>query len=170
MKDKIKEQVEKGIDMILEEGLQSNNLDTLYKLVDIHKDIANEEYWENKEEVMEMRYRGYGEYGNDYDREHYGRENYGRRRRDSRGRYMASESRRYRGDDAMEEMYGAYHEYAEGREQMNMGNYGAKSSTMKSLEYMLESVVDFIEMLKKDASSQEEVQLIQHYTKKISEM
>ena len=170
MRDKIKEQVEKGIDMVLEEGLQSNNLDTLYKLVDIHKDLANEEYWESKEEVMQMRYRGYGEYGNEYGRDNYGRESYGRRRRDSRGRYMGSESRRYRGDDAMEEMYGAYQEYSEGREQMIMGNYGAKGNTMKSLEYMLESVVDFIEMLKKDATSQEEVQLIQHYTKKISEM
>lgn len=171
MKDKIKEQVEKGIDMILEEGLQSNNLDTLYKLVDIHKDLANEEYWESKEEVMEMRYRGYGEYGNDYEREHRGREHYGRgRKRDSRGRYMATDTRRYRGEEMMDEMHEAYRDYSDGREEMHMGNYGAKADTMKSLEYMMESVVDFIEMLKKDATSQEEIQLIQHYTKKINEM
>lgn len=53
---------------------------------------------------------------------------------------------------------------------MEMGNYSAKHDTMKSLEYMLESVVDFIEMLKKDANSQEEVQMIKEYTKQISEM
>ena len=41
---------------------------------------------------------------------------------------------------------------------------------MKSLEYMMESVVDFIEMLQEEAGSQEEVNLIKHYTKKISEM
>ena len=35
---------------------------------------------------------------------------------------------------------------------------------------MLESVVEFVEMLKEDASSQEEVQLIKKYTKQISEM
>lgn len=35
---------------------------------------------------------------------------------------------------------------------------------------MLKSVVKFIEMLKNDASSQEEIDLIQKYSKKISEM
>ena len=112
-----------------------------------------------------MRYREYGEYGN------YGNE-YGRRSRDSRGRYTArgQGSRRYRGDDMMDEMYRGYHEYSEGKEEMNMGNYGAKNDTMKSLDYMLQSVVEFIEMLKKDAGSQEEVELIQEYTRHISEM
>ena len=41
---------------------------------------------------------------------------------------------------------------------------------MKSLEYMLESMVDFVEMLKQDANSQEEVQLIKEYTRRIAEM
>ena len=108
-----------------------------------------------------MNYRG--EYGN------YGNEGYGARRRDSRGRYMAR-GRTYRGDEPMEEMYEKYQEYSEGREQYNRGNYGAKEGAMKSLEYMLESAVDFFEMLKQEASSQEEVQMIKHYAKKISEM
>ena len=41
---------------------------------------------------------------------------------------------------------------------------------MKSLEYMLQSVTNFIEMLKKDAGSQEEVEMIKEYTRHISEM
>lgn len=166
MEEKLKELVEKGINGIIEEGIQVSDLDTLYKLVDIHKDLANEEYWESKKEAMEMRYRGYGEYNNDY-----GRENYGRRR-DSRGRYRESGdmSRRYRGDEMMEEMHESYRNYSDGREEMSMGNYSAKSNTIKSLEYMMQSVVDFIEMLKKDASSQEEIQIIQEYTRQISEM
>ena len=49
------------------------------------------------------------------------------------------------------------------------GNYGG-AETMKSLEYMLESVVDFIAMLKKEATNQEEINLIKKYTKKINEM
>lgn len=168
MHKELKEMVEKGIDNLIEDGLQVENLDSLSKLVDIHKDLENEEYWEEKKEAMQMKYRGYNtEYGNEYTRE-----NYGRRMRDSRGRYREGGTigRRYRGEETMDEMYGAYREYSDGREQMNMGNYGAKSNTMKSLEYMMECVVDFIEMLKKDASSQEEVQLIQEYTKQISEM
>ena len=41
---------------------------------------------------------------------------------------------------------------------------------MKSLEYMLESMVDFVKMLKHEANSQEEINLIKEYTKKISDM
>ena len=63
-----------------------------------------------------------------------------------------------------------YQNYSEGREEYNRGNYSAKSDTLKSLEYMMQSVVDFIEMLKQDANSQEEIHMIQKYTRQISEM
>lgn len=158
MDDKVKELVEKGINKTIEDGIQTSNLDTLGKLVDIYKDIANVEHWK-KEEENDMRYdRRYREYG----REQYVREPYGRRRRDSRGRYM--------GDEMMNDMHEAYRDYSDGREEMNMGNYGAKDDTMKSLEYMMQSVVQFIEMLEKDANSQEEIEIIKDYTRQISEM
>ena len=32
------------------EGLKRDNVDYLYKLVDIHKDLKNEDYWKVKEE------------------------------------------------------------------------------------------------------------------------
>lgn len=122
-----------------------------------------------------MRYREYGEYGE------YGNDNYGRRgvpgtgrryRESSYGRrgVPGSGRGRYRGEETMNEMYEAYKDYSDGREEVNMGNYGAKGETMKSLDYMMKSVVEFIEMLKKDAGSQEEMQLIQEYTRQISEM
>ncbi len=41
---------------------------------------------------------------------------------------------------------------------------------MKSLKYMLESVVCFFDMLKEDATSQDEVELIKKYAREISEM
>lgn len=150
----LKEKVENGIKNIAENGIEREELDTLYKLVDIHKDLANEEYWEKKKEVMEMRYR-------DYDRE-----DYGRRQRDSRGRYMARGRGRYRAHEPMEEMMEHYEAYSEGREQYGHEDKG----TMKALEYMLEAGVDFFEMLKEEAGSQEELQMIKHYAKKISEM
>lgn len=164
MDDKVKELVEKGINKTIEDGIQTSNLDTLGKLVDIYKDIANIEHWK-KEEENDMRYdRRYREYG----REQYGRDSYGRRRRDSRGRYM--EGGNYRGEEMMNDMHEAYRDYSDGREEMNMGNYGAKDDTMKSLEYMMQSVVQFIEMLEKDANSQEEIEIIKDYTRQISEM
>lgn len=169
----VKEESEKIIDDILEDGIKKENIDFLYKIIDIHKDVANEEYWKVKKEDMKMRYNT-GSYGN-YGRDEYN--DYGRgRRRDSRGRYMEGSrqyegrGRRYRGHDMIDEMSDHYGNYSESRESSNRGNYGAKEDTMKSLEYMLESMVDFVEMLKEEAGSQEEMELIRHYTKKISEM
>lgn len=170
MKEKVNEQVEEKINSLLKDGIKQANVDYLYKLVDIHKDLANEEYWEKKEE-KDMRYGNYGRRGEYNDGGNYSARG---RSRDSRGRYRegGEYSRRgnYRGHEMMEEMHEHYGNYSEGKEQYGRGNYGAKEDTMKSLEYMLESMVDFVEMLFEDASNQEEINLIKHYTKKISEM
>ena len=99
--DKTEEQME----IIANEDINSNNIEYLDKLVDIHKDLENEKYWD-------------------------------------------------------------YHEYAEGRD-----SYGADDGqTLQSLEYMMKSVVEFIAMLQDDAKSQDEVEIIKKYTRKISEM
>lgn len=168
MEEKVVEQVEHKINEIINQGINDDNMNDLYKLVDIHKDLANEKYWKKKEEAMDMRYR----YGN-YDEER--EDMYGRgRRRDSRGRYMerggSGRGGNYRGHEMLDDMYQNYGEYSENREEYGRGNYNAKGDTLKSLEYMLESVVDFMEMLKQDASSKEEVDMIKKYSKKISEM
>lgn len=52
LNEKIKETVESKIEKLLETGIQSSNVDYFYKLVDIHKDIENEEYWNVKKEVL----------------------------------------------------------------------------------------------------------------------
>ena len=159
---KICEQVEELIGKISEEGIQADNVELLGELVDIHKDIANEKYWDVKKEGIKMRYRE-GSYGNEYG-------NYGRRGRDSRGRYTRGGRGNYRGEEMIEEMQEHFGRYSEGREEMNMGNYGAEPHVMKSLDYMLQSVVEFVEMLKEEADSEEEMKLIKKYTRKISEM
>lgn len=152
LKKRLEEKVDEIIMQIVDDGIDGSNLETLGELVDIHKDLANEDYWKVKKEVMQMNYRGYDE-------------EYGARRRDSRGRYMAR-GRKYRTQEPMEEMYEHYQAYSEGKE-----GYGHDhKTTMKALEYMLESAVDFFEMLKEEANSPEELQMIKHYSKKISEM
>lgn len=157
---KAKEEVEKLIKAATENGLQASNVQLLYQLIDIHKDIENEKYWKNKEEAMR------------YMRDDYDMENYrGGRSRDSQGRFIGDRRMTsYRGQRVLDEMYNGYRNYNDGKEEYNRGNYGARNETMKSLEDMLESVTDFIEMLQNDASSQEEVDMIKHYTRKISEM
>ena len=149
--EKLKELVEKELKSMEESGIDSSNIDVIYKLVDIHKDIENEEYWKAKKEAMEMRYNG--------DYEGYS-EGYGRRRRDSRGRYMAGSRGGSRGgsyghhmpypemymDRMMEGMDG----YMEGREQYNRGNYNGKDQSVESLEKMLEGIVAFVEEIQND--------------------
>lgn len=160
--EKLNKELEEKIYNILEEGVQPNNIEMLGMLVDIHKDVANEEYWKGKENMM--RYSNYGRGYNEgsYSRRGYNEGSYGRRERDSRGRY--------KGHEYIDEMYGEYGRYEEGRQDYNRGNYGAKDDTLKSLEYMLESMVDFIEMLKSEAGSQEEMELIRRYTQQIAQM
>lgn len=143
--ESIKSEIEKILGELSSEGINQSNIDYIGKLIDAHKDLSNEEYWDKKEENMR--------YGN-YRRDDYDDMSYGRRKRDSRGRY--------RGDDMIDEMRDHYDRYNDSR------RYGGRD-TSESLEYMLESIVCFVEMLQEDASEQD-MNLIRKYTRKISEM
>lgn len=51
IQENLLEKVENKITQVLNvEGLKKENVDYLYKLVDIHKDLKNEDYWKVKEE------------------------------------------------------------------------------------------------------------------------
>ena len=65
----------------------------------------------------------------------------------------------------MDNMYQGYREYSEGRD-----NYGADQATLQSLDKMLQSTKDFMKMLKKEAKSQEEIEMIKETAREISEM
>ena len=56
----IKRMIEEELKGAIDEGINHDNIDDIGKLIDIHKDIKNEEYWELKEEVYTMRDGGYG--------------------------------------------------------------------------------------------------------------
>lgn len=49
--ENVLEKVESKIaELVNTEGVKKENVDYLYKLVDIHKDLKNEHYWKVKEE------------------------------------------------------------------------------------------------------------------------
>lgn len=52
-------------------------------------------------------------------------------------------------------MYQGYREYNDGKEM-----YGADQKTMESFKYMVKSFKDYYKHLKQNASSQEEVQIL----------
>lgn len=162
---KTKSEVERIIKQITENGLQTANVEILYKLIDIHKDIENEKYWKEKEE--ESMYRG---------RDFFMDDSYnGGRSRDSRGRYMdGSYGRRgvpgtgrgrYRGYDMIEEMGEHYGDYSEGRD-----NYGNDRETEKSFDKMLQSLEDFTYLIMQEADSQDKIEKVRKTARKISEM
>ena len=161
--DKTKEEVERIIKQITENGLQTANVELLYKLIDVHKDIENENYWKEKENM----YRG---------RDYFMDDSYnGGRSRDSRGRYMdGSYGRRgvpgtgrgrYRGYDMIEEMGEHYGDYSEGRD-----NYGNDRETEKSFDKMLQSLEDFTYLIMQEADSQDKIEKVRKTARKISEM
>lgn len=161
---KTKSEVERIIKQITENGLQTANVELLYKLIDIHKDIKNEDYWKEKEE--NMMYRG---------RDFFMDDSYnGGRSRDSRGRYMdGSYGRRgvpgtgrgrYRGYDMIEEMGEHYGDYSEGRY-----NYGNDRETEKSFDKMLQSLEDFTYLIMQEADSQDKIEKVRKTARKISE-
>ncbi len=165
----LKELVEAELKEIVNTGIQQENLDNLDKLIDIHKDIENEEYWKEKKEVYRMRYYDENRYGDDRYGDNYRMDrSYGRRGRpmnaprDSRGRYRGPEEK-------MHEMMEHYGDYTVASDAANRGNYGAEEDSMKSLDSMLRCVVIFMDMLEENADSQEEAQMIKKYRKKISE-
>lgn len=149
MHEKLEKKTEESINKILDEGLNTNNLDHLYKLTKINH-IAKEE--EN------MNYSNYGNYSgrrpgyDSYGRDEYGRNNYGEYGRGSygaRGRDM-----RYRGDDELDRMYGEYGRYQESRQR-----YGANDQeTDKSFHYMVKALEDFIMVLKQEAETPQQKQ------------
>ena len=146
MEEKLIEKVKKKIQHILNEDINTNNLEHLYKLIDIYKDAK---------EVESMNYGrrpGYDSYGN-YGRDMYG--NYGRRGYDMK----------YRGDEELDRMAGEYGRYMESR-----NRYGASEDTKKSLKYMLESMEDFARMLREEAQSQDEVEMIRQTAQRIAQM
>ena len=142
---KLEEKSEEAIKTLLEKGIETSDVDMLYKLTKINH-IAKES--EN------MNYGNYGNYGNYSGRGpsrgaygegygNYGEGSYGRRGYDSK----------YRGDEMIDRMAGEY-----GRYQENRGRYGAGEETDKSFHYMVKALEDFIKVLHEEAETPQQKQ------------
>ena len=160
MEDKLIEKTKKTIEQILEGDISPNNIEYLYKLSKINH-IA-------KEGVDKMNYSDYGYY-RDYNGRGPGHGSYGEYNR-GYGEYNDGYGRRgvdskYRGYGHLDRMYNEYGNYSYGRER-----YGTNEDTKRSLEYMLRSMEDFARMLKEEAQSQEEVNMIKQTAQRIAQM
>ena len=133
-------------------------LTLLGKLVDIKENLK-----EMEEKDMYGRYNNYGanfdnyrDGGRDGGRGMYSRDYSGYGRGNS-GNYGArGYDRRYRGDESIERMSGEYGRYMENRER-----YGASQETDKSFHYMVEAWKDFGKVIKEEAETPEQRQMMQ---------
>ena len=156
MEDKVIEKVEGKIKEIIDSDINTNNIEYLYKLSKIkHMAKEDKEMYGNYGNYSGRGpgHGSYGEYGNYGYGANYG--NYGRRGYDAK----------YRGYEALDRMgeeYGRYQDYG--------ASYGAGEDTKRSLRYMLQSMEDFARMLKEDAKSQEEVQMIRETAQRIAQL
>ena len=151
MEDKVIEKMEGSIEKIINEGVNTNNLDNLYKLSKIKHMAKEDKNMNNGYGNYGGRrpgYDNYGEYGN-YG--NYGRGNYGARGRDMR----------YRGDEELDRMSGEYGRYMESR-----SRYGASEETDKSFHYMVKSLEDFIKVLYEEAESPQQKQQLREALQK----
>lgn len=152
------EKVEKIVKKIVDEDTIVENIEVLSQLIDIHKDIKEEENM----------YRGsygndsYNEYGDSYGRRGVAGTGRGRYRGNSYGRRGVAGTGRgsYRGNDMLEEMSEHFGNYSESRE------YGADD--MKSLRYMLKALEDFGMYLMEDVDSEEQAEMIKQTFRKLA--
>ena len=142
MENKVIEKMKESINNQLEQGLNTQNIDVLYKLVDIYKDMK---------EVENMNYGnymgrnvGYDSYGRNYGNMEYGR-NYGRQGYDMK----------YRGNENLDRMYNEYGRYQESR-----NRYGNGEETDKSFHYMVKALEDFIRVLHEEAETPQQKQML----------
>ena len=163
--DKIKEMVVKELEQFSDAtDLHGDELDVLYKLVDIDKDLENIDYWKVKKEVMKMRYNNYG----DYSEGGYSEGRYGRRGvpGTGRGRYRGHDD----GEDMIEDMKYSYSAYSESRNAYGRGNYGAEQENMEALEDTMRLFTEFAQKMIQEVDSPEAKQIIKKHLRKISQM
>ena len=142
MEDKLLEKLDEKIQHIIDEDINTNNLDHLYKLSKI-KHYTKED--------KEMNYGNYGNYGaRRYDS--YGREEYGNYGRDSYGR--RGYDMKYRGENELDRMSGEYGRYQESR------RYGASEDADRSFHYMVKALEDFIKVLHEEAETPQQHQTL----------
>lgn len=149
--EKIIKETENKLNEITASGINQSNIDYISTLVDVHKDLKNEEYW--KEKIMR-----YGNYRyDDYDDSRYGRG----RKRDSRGRYMG----KHRGHEILDEMGRYYGEYVDGVEM-----YGHDNETDKSFDRMIDCFEEFAYAIVEEIDEPMKADKIRKVARKISEM
>lgn len=148
MEDKVIEKVNEKIQHILDDDINTNNLDHLYKLSKI-KYYTEEGKNMNNYGYGNYNGRGssrgaYGEYNRGYNE--YGRDEYGRRGYDMK----------YRGHDYIDRIGNEYSRYMESRERYGAGD----QESDKAFHFMTKALGEYIEFLHEEAQTPQQHQML----------
>ena len=159
--EKLLYDVSKEIDCIEEQGLTASNVDLLFKLVDIKKDILELEEKEYKEED-DMRYsRYYDERDMSYSRGYRGRDKDFYRRGGS-GTYGHFDERLYERLDRIAE---AMDDYMHGRDRYH--DNGSQDRMEEGLEKVMYGICTLVESIVDFAETPEEKEIVRKHIDKI---
>lgn len=168
------------MDKIAEKGLNTGNLETAFKLIDMYKDLVNTQYWDAKCDyymtvIDEMRNGG-----SSYAMEH----DYSGRHRDSRGRYSRNDgydrgsSYARRGEHYVRGHYSRadggdhYDEYMDNKHSYRNGEKSedCKRRMIDALERHMDALTDEVGELARDSDCIEEKKVIERYIDKLKRM
>lgn len=182
MSYKLMQNIREELDKIAEKGLNTGNLETAYKLIDMLKDMENVEYWKCKEgyynavlDEMEGN-RGQSDYSE-------------RRKRDSMGRYSREDGRTMpdyengssyarRGEHYVRGRYsranGAndpYAEYMDSKQSYRNGkSEDCKRRMLAALEEHMDALTEELGDMSRDSDCREERETISRYVDKLRKM
>lgn len=182
MSYKLMQNIREELDKIAEKGLNTGNLETAYKLIDMLKDMENVEYWKCKEgyynavlDEMEGS-RGQSDYSE-------------RRKRDSMGRYSRENGRTMpdyengssyarRGEHYVRGHYsranGAndpYAEYMDSKQSYRNGkSEDCKRRMLAALEEHMDALTEELGDMSRDSDCREERETISRYVDKLRKM
>lgn len=183
MSYKLMQNIREELDKIAEKGLNTGNLETAYKLIDMLKDMENVEYWKCKTEyyntVLDEMEGGYSQTG-DYSE---------RRNRDSMGRYSRADgmmpdydrgsSYARRGEHYVRGHYSrtngsgndSYNEYMDSKQSYRNGkSEDCKRRMLAALEEHMDALTEELGEMSKDADCREERETISRYIDKLRKM
>ena len=148
--------IQRELDQIANNGVNTGNLDMLFKLVDIQKDLY---------EIKDHEDKSYsnGQYGRYYDEREYGYDrDYGRR-----DAYMGRE--RYRGEgrlsDHIERIKDGADRYGDGKERFHRGD--SEQRMQDGLEGLMYGVCMLVESAMDAAETPQEKEIIRKHVQKI---
>lgn len=170
--------IEGELHKIAEKGLNTGNLDTAYKLIDMYKDLKEADYKEVKTEYYLEEMGGYSHAGHDkgHMAEEYDMGRSERRKRDRMGRYSRNDGyehgdslrRGYSRNNYTDGEYNGYDRYMDSKQSYRSNKTPeCKQRLMQTLEEYMDDFTEQMEAMMRDSDCAEERSTIKRYLDKL---